>query len=671
MSAIHHSHARSNTPQHILMVRPIGFRPNEQTAHDNTFQQSLPQTQADQASLGARAVAEFDAMVKVLNANDIAVSVFDAIDQNTPDAVFPNNWLSTHPSGMLVTYPMYCENRRAERRIDIVNYLKSNFHVTQHVDLSEYEKKGLIAEGTGAMVIDHANKLAYVCLSQRANLQAIEKACSAIGVTPVCFNAFNEQGVPVYHTNVMMSVGSDFAIIASDMISPKDRPSVLSTLEETGKTLLHIKEAQVNAFAGNCLELLNCRNERFLILSSTACASLSEQQRASLPVDLTLLPISVPTIEMAGGSVRCMMAGIHLASKTAVAPQQPPQANTNAARIRLVREGDLDSLLALAKAASPGMTTFPPDPVTLDAKLKRSLVSEQKLYHGQRPDYLLFVLEDLSSNTLIGTSAIFGELGKEESFYSYKREKVTQRNHALNAHYTHDVLYLSHHYEGYAEVASLYLLPQYRQQYNGKLLTKVRYLFMGLHKHVFPEKVMADLRGYVDKNGQSPFWDAVGSHFFPMSYVEADLYGAVNGNQFIADLMPKLPLYVNMLPSSAQRVIGKPHDEGKPAMALLEKEGFRFTHYIDIFDGAPSMEADIAQLNTVQRSQRATVKIEHPSRIHLTNLQEKLVATLTTPFYAMVASVRADGDIVVVSQQTAQALGVMDGECILLSDIVY
>jgi arginine N-succinyltransferase len=312
MSAIQHSYPPLNTPQHVLMVRPIAFRPNEQTAHDNTFQHTLPLSQTEQDALAKQALAEFDAMVEVLNANDITVSVFDAIDKNTPDAVFPNNWLSTHPCGMLVTYPMFCENRRAERRNDIVNYLKGHFQVTQHVDLSECEKEGLYAEGTGAMVIDHAHKLAYVCLSQRANQQAIEKACSAIKVTPIFFNAFNKEGVPVYHTNVMMCVGSDFAIVARDMISPEDKPRVLSTLEETGKNLVFIDETQVNAFAGNCLELVNYRNERFLVLSATAYASLCDHQRAALPADLTLLPISVSTIEMAGGSVRCMMAGIHL-----------------------------------------------------------------------------------------------------------------------------------------------------------------------------------------------------------------------------------------------------------------------------------------------------------------------------------------------------------------------
>lgn len=669
MSLITVSTSEASIPQHVLMVRPLAFRPNEQTANDNRFQQPLPDNQTALKAIAQQATSEFDAMVQILESNRITVSVFEATDPNTPDAIFPNNWLSTHSSGLAVTYPMYCENRRAERREDVLSYLSRNFDVKNQRDLSALEKNGLIVEGTGAMVIDHFNNLAYVCLSQRANREAVKKACDIIGLTPICFNAYDSNGDSVYHTNVMMSVGSDFAIVASDMIAPEDKGKVISTLQETGKTIVHISEEQVNAFAGNCLELLNKHGQTFLVLSKTAHRSLNNHQIAQLPAHLTLLPIAVPTIEMAGGSVRCMMADIHLSRKQGRsvktvhhAREQDKEPNV---RIRLVQEGDLDNLLMLAKAASPGMTTFPPDAETLDAKLKRSLQEAEKLYRNERPEYLLFVLEDLESKVLIGTSAIFGELGKEDSFYSYKREKVTQRNTTINAHYSHEVLHLSHHYEGYAEVASLFLLPEYRKGVNGKLLTKVRYLFMGLHQSVFPKNVMADLRGYVDKKGQSPFWEAVGRHFFPMTYAEADLYGAVNGNQFIADLMPKLPLYVNMLPEDAKAAIGRPHDDGRPAMALLEKEGFKFTNYIDIFDGAPSMEAEIAGLKTVQMIRQVQIEVANK----VTQGSTSLIATLSQPFYAMVAKVNKQGDIVVISRKAAQALNVNCGDTILLSEL--
>ena len=665
MQDSHIKNSRLTTPNSVLMVRPCHFRPNEQTAKDNSFQKPFVLKRENIEEISKNACIEFDEMVRTLRINHITVEVFETENEKTPDSVFPNNWLSTHPNGLLVTYPMYCENRRNERRGDIVRYLQKHYDVAQTTDLSYLEKDGLIVEGTGAMVIDHESKLAYVCRSQRANEKAVTAACKLIGLTPVFFSAFDANGTAVYHTNVMMCVGSDFAIVATSMIEDSDRPLVLSSLKESGKTVIEINEAQVNAFAGNCLELLNDSGNRLLLLSQTAFNSLEEAQLALLPSDLTLLPMTVPTIEMGGGSVRCMVAGIHLQRKLVNRKVNKTNATISRARIRLVKEGDLEGLLALAQAASPGMTTFPPDRLTLSTKLKRSINEEKKLYKKERPDYLLFVLEELDSGELIGTSAIFGELGKDDSFYSYKREKITQRNNALGVNYTHDVLHLSHHFEGYAEVASLFLLPQYRKGFNGRLLTKVRYLFMGLHQNVFPKNVMADLRGYVDEEGRSPFWDALGCHFFPMTYAEADLYGAVNGNQFIADLMPKLPLYVNMLPDEARHAIGKPHNDGRPAMALLKKEGFKFTNYIDIFDGAPSMESEVSTLKTVQTTKQLNVAIAH-------NVKEgrlMLVATRNQPFYAMMAEVNEQGETAVISQQTAQSLSLNAGDIILLCEI--
>ncbi|OJF68509.1 hypothetical protein BK026_06755 [Alteromonas sp. V450] len=668
MQASYITNSRLTTPNTVLMVRPCGFRPNEQTAKDNSFQKPLVATQKSREEISKNACMEFDEMVRTLRANHITVEVFETEKENTPDSVFPNNWLSTHPNGLLVTYPMHCENRREERRKDIVSYLQQHYNVQQATDLSSLETDGYIVEGTGAMVIDHSNALAYVCLSQRADKKAVLSACKAIGLTPVCFSAFDTNGTAVYHTNVMMCVGSDFAIIATSMIEESDRNAVLSTLKETGKTIIDISEEQVNSFAGNCLELVNKHGKRLLLLSYTAFNSINEKQRALLPHDLTLLPIAVPTIEMGGGSVRCMVAGIHLDRKTISTEQSTTNSVIFDTRVRLAKGDDLEGLLALAQAASPGMTTFPPDRATLDNKLKRSIREEQKLMCEGRPDYLLFVLEDLLTGKLIGTSAIFGELGKDDSFYSYKREKVAQRNKSLGVHYTHDTLHLSHHFEGYAEVASLYLLPEYRKHFNGKLLSKVRYLFMGLHRHIFPKRVMADLRGYVNEDGDSPFWNAVGDHFFPMTYAEADLYGAVNGNQFIADLMPKLPLYVNMLPKEAQLAIGKPHNDGRPAMAMLEKEGFKFTNYIDIFDGAPSMEAEVTSLKTVNSTQRLEVKVTEASE-RTTNRKMSLIATLSQPFYAMVAETEQQNKTVIISRDTAQALNVSSGDTVLLSDI--
>jgi len=169
------------------------------------------------------------------------------------------------------------------------------------------------------------------------------------------------------------------------------------------------------------------------------------------------------------------------------------------------------------------------------------------------------------------------------------------------------MLNLSNHFEGFSEVATLYLDEAYRKHGNGKLLARARYLFMAQFRDRFPESVMADLRGYFDVDGKSPFWDAVGSHFFEMDFDKADLYGAINGNQFIADLMPKQPIYVNMLPAAAQEVIGRPNDVGKPAMRMLEKEGFRWNGHVDIFDAAPSVDTKIDDIVSIKNSAVAEI----------------------------------------------------------------
>lgn len=337
-------------------------------------------------------------------------------------------------------------------------------------------------------------------------------------------------------------------------------------------------------------------------------------------------------------------------------------------RVRLVHSNDIDQLLLLAKAAAPGMTTFPPERNTLLAKIAHSEQQQRALDNGLRPEYLLFVLEDTENKTLVGTSAIIGELGKDDSFYSYKREKVTQRCSKLGAVFSHDILHLSHHFEGYAEVASLFLLPQYRQQYNGKLLAKVRYLFMGLHANNFPKRVMADLRGYVNEAEESPFWNAIGQHFFPMSYADADLFGAINGNQFIADLMPKLPIYIKMLPIDAQKAIGMPHSDGKPALSMLYKEGFTFTDYIDIFDGAPSVEAKIDELTTIQGMQY--LHVGELSRQTENKTLPLLVSTIQAPFYCMVVEGQVDHNQVKLSAESMRNLNISSGEKLAISSLL-
>ncbi|MFC3122734.1 arginine N-succinyltransferase [Agaribacter flavus] len=278
--------------------------------------------------------------------------------------------------------------------------------------------------------------------------------------------------------------------------------------------------------------------------------------------------------------------------------------------VRPVKQKDLDALMDLARAAYPGMTTLPPDESKLAKKIEHSLQSVAcKTEEAGNQTYLL-VMEDTSTNTLVGTAGIIAKLGEDDQFYSYKLNKITQHNRQTNKKISVETLHLTNHFEGFSEVATLYLADKYRKNGNGKLLARSRYLFMAEFRERFPKQVMADLRGYFDENGRSPFWEALGRHFFDMDYTEADLHGALNGNQFIADLMPKHPIYVNLLTEEARAVIGRPNDQGKAALAMLEKEGFRWNGQIDIFDGAPSVDTYIDDLASVQNSQTAKLSGE-------------------------------------------------------------
>ena len=270
--------------------------------------------------------------------------------------------------------------------------------------------------------------------------------------------------------------------------------------------------------------------------------------------------------------------------------------------VRPIREDDIDNLMRLAEAAYPGMTTLPPDRDALTKKIEKSTASLNKHVTAPGRENYLLVMEDTEANLLVGTAGIIAQLGEDDQFYSYKINKVTHSSKALDKKVTVETLNLSNHFEGFAEVATLFLDEPYRKNGNGKLLARSRYLFMAEFRERFPDQVMADLRGYFDAEGRSPFWDAIGQHFFDMDFTDADLFGALNGNQFIADLMPKQPIYVNLLSQEARDVIGRPNDQGKPALGMLEKEGFHWRGQIDIFDGAPSVDTFIDQLETIKAS---------------------------------------------------------------------
>lgn len=299
-------------PGAVVMVRPHRFHPNPETAADNLFQASA----AGLADPAALAYAEVSAAAERLRAEGVTVHLFEDHGMTeTPDSVFPNNWFSTHVGGHIAMYPMYSASRRRERRSDVIDMLKMHYRVQDVIDYSGLEPDGVFLEGTGAMVLDHVSRVAYTAQSNRANPVALERFCTHFNYEPMSFATADSKGQAVYHTNVMMCVGTSFVLIGLDLIADAERrKQVRMRLEESGRAIIELSAAQINSFAGNAIELATSHG-RILALSETAHASLSADQIRALSESVKLVPLSVPTIELAGGSVRCMLAGIHLARR--------------------------------------------------------------------------------------------------------------------------------------------------------------------------------------------------------------------------------------------------------------------------------------------------------------------------------------------------------------------
>ena len=303
--------AHAQSTDSVLMIRPGRFYPNPETAADNAFQRDANRD-VDALTLVAR--NEFDAAVQTLRTAGVNVHVFeDTAQPEKPDAVFPNNWISTHHDGRIALFPMYSNLRRRERRQDIIEELRKRYRVTEVIDYSAFEDEGCYLEGTGSLVFDHVNKIAYVSLSNRSNPKVIQRFADDFSYEPVIFTSIGPNGQSIYHTNVMMCIGTAFAMVGLDMIPNKaERQQVRSRLEETGKEIVELSADQIGNFAGNAIELQNRRGEKLLVLSSRAARVLAEEQRERLSRCARLLPLELPAIELAGGSARCMMATIHL-----------------------------------------------------------------------------------------------------------------------------------------------------------------------------------------------------------------------------------------------------------------------------------------------------------------------------------------------------------------------
>jgi len=276
-------------------------------------------------------------------------------------------------------------------------------------------------------------------------------------------------------------------------------------------------------------------------------------------------------------------------------------------RVRPARAEDYAAIYKMAKLTGGGFTNLPPDKTTLVAKLARSADSFARAKNEQQGDLYMFVLEDPKTRQIRGTCQVFGQVGVVQPFYSYHLSTLTQSSPELGKTFRNQMLTLTTDLEGSSEVGGLFLHPEARAGGNGALLARSRYLFMKLHRPRFGGRTLAELRGVMDDAGNAPFWDALAGKFFGMTFPEADEFNAIHGTKFIADLMPRTPIYVALLPDSARAVMGQPHPGGRAALKMLEAEGFVYDRYIDIFDGGPTVTAATDQIRTIRESNLETI----------------------------------------------------------------
>lgn len=297
---------------HLLMIQPVNFGFNAETAVNNTFQKNID------GNVQQKALEEFTDFVELLRKNKIHVTVVeDSLHPATPDSIFPNNWISFHNDGRIFLYPMFAVNRRQERKADVLDVIKQNFSVTEIVDLTSSETDELFLEGTGSMVLDRKNKIVYACLSPRTNEKLLDEFCKMTGYNPIIFKATDNTGVDIYHTNVMMCIAETFAVICLESVTGKDeKANLLSSLEQTSKEVIDISLQQLNHFAGNMLQVKNADDELLLVMSTQAYQSLTNTQIEILQRHNRIIHSSLNTIETAGGgSARCMMAEVFLNRK--------------------------------------------------------------------------------------------------------------------------------------------------------------------------------------------------------------------------------------------------------------------------------------------------------------------------------------------------------------------
>ena len=296
------------TAKKILMVRPALFAYNEQTAKNNYFQKEL-----SYSNLNEKALQEFDNFVDVLRSNKIEVIVVqDTIDPHTPDSIFPNNWFSTHSTGELILYPMFAENRRFERKMQVLETIEEHFRAHKVIDLTGWENRNRFLEGTGSLILDHNNRIVYACRSERTDDIVFEEFYTKMNFEPELFNAYDENNQIIYHTNVMMSIGNNIAVIcAESIVEEKRRTCIINRLKSSKKEVIEISLEQMRSFCANILEVRNWENENYLIMSETAKKAFTIEQKEVLEKHCKIISAPLNSIEeTGGGSARCMIAEI-------------------------------------------------------------------------------------------------------------------------------------------------------------------------------------------------------------------------------------------------------------------------------------------------------------------------------------------------------------------------
>jgi len=330
-------------------------------------------------------------------------------------------------------------------------------------------------------------------------------------------------------------------------------------------------------------------------------------------------------------------------------------------RIRAAVDDDLQHLYEMAKLTGGGFTNLPPDRRALTAKLERSHTAFARTDGPVQDELFVLILENIETKEVRGTCQIFTQVGQSYPFYSYRIGQLTQHSRELNRTFRADMLTLATDLEGASEVGGLFLHPGERAGGLGLLLARSRYLFIKMHRARFADRILAELRGVIDEAGGSPFWDGLAGRFFGMNFQDADQFNAINGHQFIADLMPKHPIYTAMLTETARAAIGLPHPSGRAAMRMLENEGFAFENYVDIFDGGPTMTARTDQVRSIADARDSNVV-----GIGGDDGKDALVATGNlADFRAAFGKVRETEDGVVLADDCARALEVREADRVM------